>query len=135
MWDWRQFLYLLADDIQDVADGAAGNGAANNGGGGGILPLLVYFGPVLLIFLVVNAMLGGPDRKEKQRREQLLSTLKKNDRVITIGGIFGTVVSVNEDKSSVNIRVDDNTNAKIQIRLDAIREVVSRPGEETSKES
>ncbi len=134
MWDWRQFGYLLADDIQDVADGAAGNGAANNGGGG-ILPLLVYFGPVLLIFLVVNAMLGGPDRKDKKRREQLLSTLKKNDQIITIGGIFGTVVSVSEDKSAVTVRVDDNTSAKIKIRLDAIREVVSRPGEETSKES
>jgi preprotein translocase subunit YajC len=133
MWDWRQFLYLLADDIQDVADPAAGNGAAN--GGGGIMPLLIMFGPILLIFLVVNAMLGGPDRKEKKRREELLGTLKKNDQIITIGGIFGTVVSVSEDKSAVTVRVDDNTSAKIKIRLDAIREVVSRPGEETSKES
>ena len=130
---------MLADDIQDVAEGAGNGAGAGNGGGGGggggMMPMLLFFGVPLLVFMVLNTMLGGPDRKEKQRREQLLSTLKKNDQVVTIGGIFGTVVSVSDDKTAVTIRVDDNTSAKIKIRLDAIREVVSRPGEETSKES
>lgn len=135
MWDWRNIACLLADDIQDVAEGAADGAANGNGGGGGIWPMLIMFGPILLVFLVVNTMLGSPEKKERQRREKLLSTLKKNDQVVTIGGIYGTVVSVSDDKSAVTIRVDDNTSAKIKIRLDAIREVVSRPGEETSKES
>jgi preprotein translocase subunit YajC len=133
MWDWRSIGRLLADDVPEAVNDAAGNGAGGDGGGSGIWPMLMVFGPALIIFMLINALLGGPDRKEKARRQQLLSTLKKNDQIVTIGGILGTVVSVSDDKSSVTIRVDDNS--RIKFRLDAIREVVSRPGEETTKES
>lgn len=133
MWDWRSIGMLLADDVPEAVNDAAGNGGAGDGGGGGIWPLLMVFGPMLIIFMLVNAMLGGPQRKEQARRQQLLSSLRKNDQIVTIGGIMGTVVSVSDDKSSVTVRVEDNV--KIKFRLDAIREVVSRPGEETTKES
>lgn len=132
MWDWRSIGTLLADDVPEAANDAAANGAGGDGGGG-IWPMLMVLGPMLLVFMLVNSLLGGPQRKEQARRQQLLSTLKKNDQVVTIGGIMGTVVSVSDDKSSVTVRVEDN--AKIRFRLDAIREVVSRPGEETTKES
>jgi preprotein translocase subunit YajC len=132
MWDWRNIVTLLADDVQEAAD-AAGNPA--NGQGPNMFELLIYVVmPVMVVFMLINAMLGGPERKEKARRQQLLNSLKKNDQVVTIGGIFGTVVSVSDDKSAVTIRVDDNASTKIKFRLDAIREVVSRPGEETSTE-
>ncbi len=131
MWDWRHLGRLLADDeVVDAANGAAD--AAQDKGPGTLELVLYVFGPAMLVFMLVNAMMGGPGRKEKARRQQLLSSLKKNDQVVTIGGIFGTVVNVSEDKLAVTIRVDDH--AKIKVRLDAIREVVSRPGEETSTE-
>ena len=43
----------------------------------------------------------------------MISTLKKNDRIITIGGIHGTVVSVASDSKVVTIRIDDNTRMKL----------------------
>jgi preprotein translocase subunit YajC len=134
MWNWRQIVSLLADDAQEAANGAAEN--AGNGGGEApsIWNLIVFFIlPAVVIFTLMNSLLGGPARKDQARRKTLLDTLKKNDQVVTIGGIFGTVVSVSDDKSSVTLRVEDN--AKIKFRLDAIREVVSRPGEDTSKAS
>lgn len=70
--------------------------------------------PVLLFMIVMQMFFGRSDAREKTRREQMLASLKKNDPVVTIGGILGTVVSVSEDKSEVTIKVDDNTRLKFQ---------------------
>ncbi len=86
-----------------------------------LMPLLL---PFAAIFLLYHLIIARPQRKEQARRDELLKSLKKNDPVVTIGGIFGTVVSVSEDGGEVTIRVDDN--ARLKIRRDAIREVVRK---------
>ena len=53
------------------------------------------------------------------------SNLKKNDRIVTIGGIYGTVVNINSDIDEVTIRVDEGTNTKIRMMRSAISRVVS----------
>ena len=80
--------------------------------------------PFAAIFLLYHLIIARPQRKEQARRDELLKSLKKNDPVVTIGGILGTVVSVSEDGGEVTIRVDDN--ARLKIRRDAIREVVRK---------
>lgn len=86
-----------------------------------IWPLLV---PFALIFLMYQLMIARPQRKQQQQRDEMLKQLKKNDPIVTIGGILGTVVNLSEDGSEVTVKVDDNT--RLRFRRDAIREVVSK---------
>jgi preprotein translocase subunit YajC len=59
----------------------------------------------------------GP-RKQQQQQRQMVQTLKKNDRVRTIGGIIGTVVEVRGDE--VHLKVDEANNTKIWVSTSAI---------------
>ena len=93
--------------------------------------MLIILGPPVLLLLVLQTVFGRNEAKDKARRDEMVSALKKNDQIVTIGGILGSVVSVAEDKQSVTIKVDDNTRLKMQ--ASAIREVVSRDGKESEK--
>jgi preprotein translocase subunit YajC len=94
-------------------------------------PFMIYLMGGVLIFMVVQLLFGRSDSKEKAKRDKMIGALKKNDPVVTIGGILGNVVSVSEDKNEVTIRVDDNTRLKMQ--ASAIREVVVRESKEKEK--
>jgi preprotein translocase subunit YajC len=89
--------------------------------GGGIWTLLLPFAVIAILF---HLMISRPQKRDKARRDEMLNSLKKNDPVVTIGGILGTVVSVSEDGSEVVVRVDDNT--RLKFRHDAIREVIRK---------
>ena len=78
----------------------------------------VFIGILILIFWV---FLIQPQRKQQKEHEKLLEGLKKGDKIITQGGIHGTVVSVKP--TTVMIRVDDNT--KIEFEKQTILKVVS----------
>jgi preprotein translocase subunit YajC len=105
---------------------AQGNG--NPAQPGSLWPLFV---PFLLILVLWHFLISRPQRREHARRDEMLKTLRKNDPVVTIGGIIGTVISVAEDGSEVTVKVDDNT--RLKFRRDAIREVLRK--EEPPKEA
>ena len=93
---------------------------------------MVYMIGGLVIFMIVQMLFGRTESKERNRREQMIANLKKNDPVVTIGGILGQVVSVSEDKREVTLRVDDNTRIKFQ--AGAIREsLVPPPSKDNEK--
>jgi preprotein translocase subunit YajC len=91
------------------------------------------FDPTQLIFLVFLFVImyfllfRGPRRQQQQHR-QLVQSLKKNDRVRTIGGIFGTVVEVKGDE--VILKVDESSNTKLRISTSAISKNLSEEGKE-----
>ena len=92
-----------------------------------------FFFPVVLIGILFYFMLIRPERKKSAQAADMLKTLKKNDHVVTVGGIFGTVVNVQEGSDIVTIRVDENTNAKLRVRRSAISGIVkddATPGKE-----
>ena len=76
--------------------------------------------PLLLIFIVFYFLVIMPQKKQQRRHAEMIKNIKKNDEVVTIGGIHGTVVNIKE-KTFV-IRVDDNT--KIEIDKTAVASVV-----------
>ena len=80
------------------------------GGGNVMLNML----PFLLMFVVMYFLLIRPQGREQKRKQQLLGSLKKNDQVVTIGGIIGTIASVSEESREVTLKVDDNTRIKVQ---------------------
>jgi len=97
---------------------AVPQGGGDAQGGGSPLPTFVMFGVVILIFYF---LLIRPQNKKRKETEAMLSTLKKGDKIITIGGIHGTVQHVKE--STVLVKVDDNI--KIEFLRSAISSVVT----------
>jgi preprotein translocase subunit YajC len=102
-----------------LAQAAKGNAQAPPGGFD-----FTFFLPMILIGVLFYFMIMRPERKKSAGLQEMLKALKKNDRVVTIGGIYGTVVNVQENSDIVTVRVDENTNAKLRIRRSAISSVV-----------
>ena len=78
--------------------------------------------PLVLVLIVFWWMMSRGRSKERHKYEQMLSALKKNDRVQTIGGILGTVVDVRDNE--VVLKVDETNNVKMRFNRTAIKEVI-----------
>jgi preprotein translocase subunit YajC len=76
-----------------------------DGGGGGMITL-VWFG---LIFVLMYLLLIRPQRKKQKEHEKLLGELKKGDRVVTSGGMFGTIFAIDDERNRVVLKINDNT--------------------------
>ncbi|MGQ9806704.1 MAG: preprotein translocase subunit YajC [Chlorobiales bacterium] len=64
---------------------------------------LVQLIPFVLIIAVFYFFMIRPQQKKQKEREKVLDALKKGDRVVTIGGLHGTVVEINTEKKTVLI--------------------------------
>lgn len=104
---------------------------AQGGGGGGSLATLTFWMPFILIAVLFYFLLLRPQRQEQARRQAMLGAIKKNDRVLTIGGIYGVVTNVQRESDEVTIKVDESTNTKLRMTLSSIARVV---GEESGEE-
>ena len=78
--------------------------AATTGSGGSILSLV---GPFVLMFVVFYFLLIRPQQKKTKTRNGMLKALKKGDKVVTIGGLHGTIVEISDDIAV--LRVNDVT--------------------------
>ena len=97
-----------------------------------------FFDPVtmVVISLIIGAfyvMILLPERKKRRVHDNSLAELKKNDRVVTIGGIYGSVTNVQQGSDEVTIKVDETTGAKLRVRRSAINQIIT-PDNETKKE-
>jgi preprotein translocase subunit YajC len=81
------------------------------------------FVPILLIGVLFYFLMLQPERKKQAEQKKMLSEMKTNDQVVTVGGILG-VVSNMSDKY-VTLRVDEKSNAKIRVLRSSISRVLS----------
>lgn len=116
MTDFISWFTLLAQEAQDKAPA---NGDAPPGGNFFSQMLI----PMLLIAFVWYFIMMRPQLQERKKAEALRDSVKKNDKVVTIGGIIGTVTNLSSDGREVTIRVDDN--AKIKMLRSSIQTVVT----------
>jgi preprotein translocase subunit YajC len=72
--------------------------------------------PFVLVFAIFYFLVIKPEKDKQKQHKQLINNVKKNDQVVTAGGIHGTVVNVKP--TTVIVRVDDN--AKIEVDKEAI---------------
>ena len=94
--------------------------------GGQLLTMILPFGLIILVFYF---LIIRPQNKKQKETKQMLAAVKKNDKVATIGGIRGVVVSVKGD--TVIIRVADNV--KLEFSKSSVSSVLS--GKERSSDS
>jgi len=77
--------------------------------------------PFALIILIFYFFIIRPQNRKQKETEKMISTLKKSDRIVTVGGIHGVVSSTKE--KTVIIKVDDNT--KLEVNRSAIASVIT----------
>jgi len=84
------------------------------GASGGLLGLL----PFILIFVVFYFLLIRPQQKKQrlaqQERTDLLKALKAGDKVVTTGGIYGTIVAVREKDDTVQLRIAQSVSVEAE---------------------
>ena len=103
-------------------------GQLPNSGSGGPMSGLVSILPFVGIFLIFYFLMIRPQQKQKREREQLLQNLKKGDRIVTTGGLLGTIVGLSE--KTVTLKLAD------QVKVECLRSAVGGPyAEGTEKES
>ena len=90
-----------------------------NSATGSMWTTFIMFGAIILIFYF---LIIRPQKKRDKETQAMLDALKKGDKIITIGGIHGTVVAVKE--KTVVIKVDDN--ARIEFLKSAVSTVVNK---------
>ncbi len=79
--------------------------------------------PFILIFVVMYLFLFRGPKKKQAEHKKMLSSLQRNDRVRTIGGILGTVIDIKDDE--VTLKVDESNNTKIKVTAGSIGAVLS----------
>ncbi|MEW6411975.1 MAG: preprotein translocase subunit YajC [Candidatus Zixiibacteriota bacterium] len=78
------------------------------GGQGGEGGALVQLGFFALIFVVMYLLLIRPQRKKQKEHENLLTSLKKGDKVVTSGGMFGTIFAIDDENNRVVLKIGEN---------------------------
>lgn len=78
--------------------------------------------PLILMFVIFYFLLIRPQQKKQKKVQQMQSKLEKGDKVITIGGLHGTVHAL--DEGSIVIQVEDGT--KLTYDRSAVREVLNQ---------
>lgn len=73
-----------------ATDGASGDGSSS----GSIWPMLIF---LVVIFALFYFVMIRPQRKRQKEQQQMMANLQKGDKVITIGGIYGTIDNISED--------------------------------------
>jgi len=117
-------LFNLPILLLPTAEGAAGaTGAAGGASQWGILIVMP------LIILVFYFLVMRPQNKKQKEAKKMLESIRKGDRVVTIGGLRGTVVTVKDDV--VVLKVDENT--KLEYSKNAVATVLKREDEPTSE--
>ena len=88
-------------------------------GGGSLISTLIMFGAIFLIFYF---MIIRPQQKRAKEREKMLSTMDKGDKVVTSGGLHGTIAGL--DDKTVLLQVADNV--KMKFERSAIASIVTK---------
>jgi preprotein translocase subunit YajC len=91
--------------------------------GGGMQMMIMMFAVLAFMYLLVFR----PQQKREAEEKSKLEKLKKNDHVVTRGGMFGVVMNVTDKE--VVLKVDENQNVKIRFQKAAIADIVSESGE------
>ncbi len=98
-------MFLIHDAMAQAADVAAPAAApAGNA--------FMQFVPLILIFVIFYALLIRPQQKRAKEMQTKLDALKKGDKVVTAGGIFGTIVKV--DAAEATVEIADGVKIRVQ---------------------
>ncbi|MFM7244058.1 MAG: preprotein translocase subunit YajC [Planctomycetaceae bacterium] len=86
--------------------------------------LVLQYLPLVAIAAAAYLLLFRPERERAKKQQDLLSALKKNDRVVTASGIYGTVAAVDREADRITLKIDEATNTKLTVTLSSVARVL-----------
>jgi preprotein translocase subunit YajC len=105
---------------------------AQDAGNGSFMSTLLLLLPIPFLFYF---LLLRPQQQQDHKRRSMIDALKKNDKVLTTGGIYGTVMSIDANHDKVVLRVDDERGVKLAFTKASVARVLEpsseKPGEST----
>jgi preprotein translocase subunit YajC len=87
-------------------------------------PFALQYLPLIAIAAAAYLLLFRPERERMKKQQELLGAIKKNDRVVTSSGIYGTVASVDRESDRVTLKIDESSNAKLTVTLSSLARVL-----------
>ena len=114
---------LLLTGTNALAMGPSPGGQAEGGG-------FALFVPLLLMVAVLYLFMIRPAQKKQKEKDRMLKALKKGDRIVTTGGIYGEIQQVKDN--TVILRVADNV--KIEVQRSSVGAIVASKGGDSESE-
>jgi preprotein translocase subunit YajC len=87
------------------------------------IPFLFYF------------MIWLPQQQQEKKRRSMIDALKKNDKVVTAGGIYGTVVSIDPAQDKLVLRIDDDKGVRLTLTRSSVLRVLDGGSEKGTEAS
>ncbi len=84
--------------------------------GGGLMGMM----PLVLVFFIIYFLVIRPQQKQKKEHQKMITNLKKGDRVLTSGGIYGNIVGIKDNLVVLKL----TENVKVELAKNAISQVV-----------
>ena len=86
-------------------------------------PMMQFLPLLIIMFAIMYFLIIRPQKQKEKKRLELISNVRKQDKIVTTGGVHGVVTSVKENE--VIVRVDDAKDVKIKIDKSAITSVTA----------
>ncbi len=116
-----QFFVLFAQ--------AGGLLAQAEGGGNGVSPGTGLLSSPLTLIIILGLMFYllvlRPENRRRAEMQKLLTNVKKNDEVVTVGGIYGVVVNAPQDSEFIWLRLDETSNTRVKVLRSSISRVLT----------
>ncbi len=94
-------------------------------------PMMQFLPLMVIMFAVMYFLIIRPQKQKEKKRKEMISNVRKQDKIVTAGGVHGVVVSVKENE--VIVRVDDAKDVKIKVDKSALTSI-SVPRSEKEEE-
>ena len=91
-------------------------------------PMMQFLPLMVIMFAVMYFLIIRPQKQKEKKRQAMITNVRKQDRIVTAGGVHGVVVSVKENE--VVVRVDDAKDVKIKVDKSALTSVSAPRGEQ-----
>ena len=86
-------------------------------------PMMSFLPLLIIMFAVMYFLIIRPQKTKEKKRLEMISNVRKQDKIVTVGGVHGVIISVKE--SEVIVRVDDTKDVKLKIDKSAITSVTA----------
>ena len=100
---------------------------SGSGGTGSQPSTFGFFLPLILIFAIMYFLIFRPQMKKQKQQKMMIETLKKGDKIVTVGGIFGVIAGVKEKEGTLIVKIADNT--KIELVKTSVAKVIGQEKE------
>ena len=107
------YITCLLAGSADIVYAMAGVPGGGGGGAQGPAAMIQSFLPLILIFVIFYFLLIRPQSKKAKEHKQMLENLKKGDKIMTNGGIYGIIEDIDTDTVTLKVGIKDDVKIKV----------------------